>query len=216
MVDLRGGRTIGLRERKKRQTRATLLSAAVELCEEQGFERTTVDQIAAIANVSPRTFSRYFPTKEAIALALIDDVLAITAAELARQPLDMCLYDAIRRAYVATAIACREGRRDALPAPRLLQLLRILMTSPVLRTAAVEFRVNAVDMVVAQRLGVGVDDRRVKLAAGVTGALMMTALESLADNLTSLDAMTVDDVIDAYEATFAEFTSEIAGIGQPV
>lgn len=216
MVDLRGDRTIGLRERKKRQTRATLLSAAVGLCEEQGFERTTVDQIAAIANVSPRTFSRYFPTKEAIALALIDDVLAITSAELARQPLDMSLYDAIRRAYVATGHACREGRRDAVPTPRLLQLLRILMTSPVLRQAAVEYRANAVDMVVAQRLGVAVDDRRVKLAAGVSGALMMTALENLADNLTSLDAMTVDDVIDAYEATFAEFTSEIAGIGQPV
>ena len=70
-----GEPALGLRERKKQRTRATLIDAAVELCERQGFERTTVDQIAAIADVSPRTFSRYFATKDAIALALIDEAV---------------------------------------------------------------------------------------------------------------------------------------------
>ena len=41
---------LGLRERKKQRTRATLIDAAVELCDRQGFDRTTVDQIAAIAD----------------------------------------------------------------------------------------------------------------------------------------------------------------------
>ncbi len=63
-----------------------LIDAAVELCERQGFERTTVDQIAAIADVSPRTFSRYFATKDAIATALIDEAIDKAAVELARQP----------------------------------------------------------------------------------------------------------------------------------
>ena len=64
---------LGLRERKKRRTRATLIDSAVVLCDRQGFDGTTVDQIAASADVSPRTFSRYFNTKDAIALALIDE-----------------------------------------------------------------------------------------------------------------------------------------------
>ena len=82
----RGEPALGLRERKKQRTRATLIDAAVELCERQGFERTTVDQIAAIADVSPRTFSRYFATKDAIALALIDEAIDKAAVELAHQP----------------------------------------------------------------------------------------------------------------------------------
>ncbi|PRC43812.1 TetR family transcriptional regulator, partial [Mycobacterium sp. ITM-2017-0098] len=69
MAEYRGEPALGLRERKKRRTRATLINAAVGLCDRQGFDGTTVDQIAAVAEVSPRTFSRYFATKDAIALA---------------------------------------------------------------------------------------------------------------------------------------------------
>jgi AcrR family transcriptional regulator len=75
VADVRGEPVLGLRERKKRRTRATLIDAAVGLCDSQGFDDTTVDQIAAIADVSPRTFSRYFSTKDAIELALMNEVL---------------------------------------------------------------------------------------------------------------------------------------------
>ncbi|MCP3798487.1 TetR/AcrR family transcriptional regulator [Allokutzneria sp. A3M-2-11 16] len=54
----------GLRERKKQRTRSALVQAAIALFTEQGYEQTTVAQIAAAADVSTRTFFDHFPTKE--------------------------------------------------------------------------------------------------------------------------------------------------------
>ncbi len=55
-----------LRERKKEKTRLAIQQVALDLFERQGYERTTIEQIAAVAEVSPSTVYRYFATKEAI------------------------------------------------------------------------------------------------------------------------------------------------------
>ncbi|TDD13262.1 TetR/AcrR family transcriptional regulator [Nonomuraea diastatica] len=62
----------GMRERKKRRTREALIAAAVELFRRQGYEATTVAQIAATADVSTRTFFLHFPAKEDVVLADAD------------------------------------------------------------------------------------------------------------------------------------------------
>jgi AcrR family transcriptional regulator len=55
---------MGLRERKKIRTRETIVTVAMELFDEQGFQATTIPRIAEAADVSPRTVSTYFPSKE--------------------------------------------------------------------------------------------------------------------------------------------------------
>ncbi len=54
----------GLREQKKAETRAALVKAAQDLFRKQGYEATTIEEIAELASISRRTFFRYFPTKE--------------------------------------------------------------------------------------------------------------------------------------------------------
>ncbi|MES1212507.1 MAG: helix-turn-helix domain-containing protein, partial [Leifsonia sp.] len=54
----------GLRERKRLATRRAILLAAITVVRERGLEAATVDEIARIADVSPRTFFNYFSSKE--------------------------------------------------------------------------------------------------------------------------------------------------------
>ena len=56
---------LGLRERKRLATRRAIQVAAVRLVAENGLDRLTVDEIGRVADISPRTFFNYFPTKEA-------------------------------------------------------------------------------------------------------------------------------------------------------
>jgi AcrR family transcriptional regulator len=216
VAQARGEPALGLRERKKQRTRSTLIDAAVELCERQGFERTTVDQIAAVADVSPRTFSRYFATKDAIAFALIDDAVDLAAAELARQPADISHFEALRRAYVAMYTNTKAAPPGELTAERMMCTVRIIMSSPALRQAAVEFRPHAVNLELAKRMGVDLGDRRVKLVAAVWASIVMTALADLGDDGTDWEAVGVDDVISRVDATFAEFIGLVGDIPQPV
>src|SRR5690242_10167116 len=86
----------GLRERKKARTRAAIREHALRLFRANGYQRTTVEQIAAAAEVSPSTFFRYFPTKEDVVLQ--DDMDTRMVEAFARQPPDLAPIPAVRAA----------------------------------------------------------------------------------------------------------------------
>ena len=81
----------GLRERKKLRTRLTIQHHALRLFAEQGYDQTTVEQIAAAADVSPSTFFRYYPTKDDVVMTDHYDPLfaeAVAARPAAETPLE--------------------------------------------------------------------------------------------------------------------------------
>lgn len=73
---------MGLRESKKGQTRSQLLDAALALIAKQGYQQTTVNEIAAAVNVSPRTFLRYFPTKDDVVVGWLDEIMNVLPTAL--------------------------------------------------------------------------------------------------------------------------------------
>jgi len=64
------------RESKKAKVREAIINAAIALFEQHGYEQTTVRMIAAAAEVSPRTFFRYFPTKDLVVFPLHSSYVA--------------------------------------------------------------------------------------------------------------------------------------------
>jgi AcrR family transcriptional regulator len=89
---------MGLRERKKSETRAALSWAAIRLMVERGAENVLVEDIAAAAGVSPRTFNNYFSSKgEAVAARHLDRCLRM-AQELRDRPAGEPLWDALTHA----------------------------------------------------------------------------------------------------------------------
>ncbi|MFF5304412.1 TetR/AcrR family transcriptional regulator [Streptomyces sp. NPDC013161] len=81
------------------RTRQLIADTAIALFEEHGFDATTVDQIAAAAEVGPRTVYRYFPTKEALVVRFTEDTLNAALEELRglpeETPLPQALYQVV-------------------------------------------------------------------------------------------------------------------------
>ncbi|CAN5551178.1 hypothetical protein BH11ACT7_BH11ACT7_41560 [soil metagenome] len=183
VVDGVAERIPGLRERKKLRTRCTLIDVAAELCLRQGYDNTTVEQIAASAEVSPRTFSRYFPTKEAVIGAIISDVAQSVAEELAAQPSDITEYEAMLRAHLA---AIRGDSADGVPSAnfkRMAALIQIVNSSASLAMSSIPFRhdPSAFPTVVetARRMGLPPDHDAVLMVLESWTVVMNTATYGL-------------------------------------
>ena len=87
---------LGLRERKKQQTRETIARAALRLFAERGYDETTLADIANAANVAPRTIFAYFQSKEDILLCEENGFLSELKRRLDERPAGTTTVDAIR------------------------------------------------------------------------------------------------------------------------
>jgi AcrR family transcriptional regulator len=114
--------TAGLRERKKQATREALRLAALRLAVEKGWEQVRVEDIAAEAGVSPRTFNNYFASKDEAFLATAYDrgarMQAALAARPAEEPLWPAVIEAVVHGFADETVDLRRARR-ILPTPTL-------------------------------------------------------------------------------------------------
>jgi AcrR family transcriptional regulator len=163
------GQPYGLRERKKARTRATIREEALRLFREQGYHATTVEQIAAAAEVSSSTFFRYFPTKEDVVLQ--DELEPLLAEAIEQQPPELGVVAAIR-ASLRTAT----GRMNEQQWDQLRQQAELSMTTPEVRARAMDDFARTITVmaeVVARRTGLSPDDLRVRTASGaIFGAIL--------------------------------------------
>lgn len=160
--------TPGLRERKKARTRAAIQAHALRLFAEQGYEATTIEQIAEAAEISPSTYFRYFRTKEDVVVEDDYDPM-ILAAFQAAGPADRPLTRL--RAAVREMLALIDDEQ-----PQILERTQLIFAVPALRARTLQNMLTTMDVfaeALARDSGLPAADRRVRVFTGaVVGAWM--------------------------------------------
>lgn len=159
----------GLRELKKHRTKTAIQEQAVRLFTTQGFTSTTIEQIAAAAEVSPSTFFRYFPTKEAV--VIYDPLDPFFVEVFRRQPKTLSAIQAfrhtIKEAFLelpAERIAAEERRAELI---RTVPELRETLFTELIRN------INMITELITERTGRASDTLEVRSLAGALVGVMI-------------------------------------------
>ncbi len=164
------------RERNRGRTRDALVDAAMHLFATQGYGRTTVEEITELADVSPRTFFRYFSAKEEVLFQREDTHIPVEL--IASQPPRLSDLDAVRAALVEIAPLIHPMRE------RLRLLRRALASAPTLRGRDFDQRKLGEEHIalgLARRRSLKVPDRRAILAGAVAFATFRMAMDQWLD-----------------------------------
>jgi AcrR family transcriptional regulator len=180
---------VGLRERKKAKTKAAIQQHAMRLFGERGYQATTVEQIAAAAEVSPSTFFRYFPTKEDV--VLYDALDPVLLEAFRAQPAELSPIQALRGAMWAVFGELPAGEvavqqeRDAL-----------IRSVAELRARMLDEFAKSLDLfaeIVADRVGRRADDPAVRTLAGAVIGVGISAWSTAGDHANPMDYLAVLD-----------------------
>jgi AcrR family transcriptional regulator len=163
--------TEALSERRRRLLRDEIGRVALRLFAEHGFDNVTVDDIAAAAGTSPRTFFRYFATKDEIVLDYERTLQERLVEALKSRPSKEGPVEALREAYMQTS--------HVEPADRghVLQLGRVLDGAPALRAQVNGERIAeypGLAQQLAERLGTNASDPRIRVTIASMGAVAAT------------------------------------------
>jgi AcrR family transcriptional regulator len=163
--------TLGLRERKKQRTRRAIVDAAFELFAERGFDGTTVADIAEAAEVAPRTFFSYFPSKDDVVFHDFEEKHGMVASWLRDRERGTNTIDALRAGFDEL-----RGEIDAehLREKRLRQ--RLVRENESLAAHSQHLRGKFAELIaeaVAEDLGDDPEDLRPRLVAAAATAAMV-------------------------------------------
>ncbi|MFF4859480.1 TetR/AcrR family transcriptional regulator [Streptomyces rubiginosohelvolus] len=207
-----GPAPVGLRERKKRLTYQAVSDAAITMFLERGFDKVSVAEVAAAADISKPTLFRYFPAKEDLVLHRFADHEDEAARVVTGRSPDDTPLDALRRHFL-DGLDRRDPVTGLCDVPQVLPFLRLLYGTPslVARLHAYQGRSEAA---LARALGGGLSDR---LAAGqIIAVLRILALE----NWRRIDAGESADrvyagAVQAAEEAFVQLRTGLEPLPQP-
>ncbi|MFC5182000.1 acyl-CoA-like ligand-binding transcription factor [Actinomadura harenae] len=175
-----------LRERKKLKTRRAIQHHALRLFERQGYDDTTVEQIAAAAEISPSTFFRYFPTKEDVIVS--DEYDPVMVDLFRRQPAELPPIEALRRVF-------GELLPEMFVSDRELVMTRLRLTADVPSVRARMFEAmrsgtqGVLKELIAERTGRRPDDLDADALAWAVTGVLMSAMYAWMDGVVDFEAM---------------------------
>ena len=190
-----------MRGLRAKEMRAQLTDIALRLFDDMGYDAVGIDSIAAAAGISPRTFFRYFESKDEILLQYERSLHTRLLAALARRPPEEGPVTALRNAYSETSATPPDARAH------IRRRGALLADSPSLRTRASGERASSVDdisAVLAQRRGPGDTSTPTWRLRVIAAALSAVAAEAWAR---WIDVGGDTDPAESLAAAFALLTS---------
>jgi len=186
----------GLRERKKARTRAAIQRHALRLFREQGYDRTSVSQIAEEAEVSESTFFRYFPTKEDVVLwdAYDPRIVEVFRAQPAELSPIAALRAAFRDVFAQLSEAERADQRERMALMLSVQPLRAMLVDQI------RGPMWLLAELVAERVGRKPDDPGVRVVAGAVLGVGLAVMFAWADDPDADMVALIDDAMARLES----------------
>lgn len=173
------GRPPGLRESKKARTRRAISDVATRLFAEHGFERVTVAQIAAAADVSVKTVFNYFPTKEDLFFDRADELIEGLVRTIRERPQGSTVADALHALLADNRVPFPGTGWKSLRDPEHYEAYRTFVAtehaSPALRARRLvlaERWARELSEAIAEELGLRRGDRRADILAAMVVAVM--------------------------------------------
>jgi len=163
MPGMSSDRPLPLRERKKLRTHRALADAALRMFGEQGFDKTTLEELADAAEVSKSTFFRFFPAKEAVAIEAEAELWRVYLSALADRQLSGPVLGELHQT-LAAALAGLDPGWDQ----RFLATRRLVAAEPALLAYLEHYRAGIRNQVIdclAGKLGLNPEDLRLHVLA---------------------------------------------------